>query len=92
MRRPSGDSETVNSHSELTRCQAVCPSTMANPATMALLPNVTMGHRCRRDELTCQLTLRSYPSQYGARSRNFWSFPVAVRGSSSRNSTCFGHL
>src|ERR1017187_10966275 len=62
------------------------------PATMALPPNVAMGHRWRHDELTCQLTLRSYPSQCGAGSRNFRSFPVAVRGSSSRNSTCFVHL
>jgi hypothetical protein len=39
-----------------------------------------------------QLTWRSRPSQYGARSLNFWSFPVAVRGSSSRSSTDVGHL
>ena len=37
-----------------------------------------------------QLTWRSRPSQYGARSLNFWSLPVAVRASSSRNSTTWG--
>ena len=35
---------------------------------------------------------RSRPSQYGARSLNFWSLPVAVRASSSRNSMVVGHL
>src|SRR6266540_3673115 len=39
-----------------------------------------------------QLTPRSRPSQYGARSLNFWSFPVAVRASSDRNSIDVGHL
>ena len=39
-----------------------------------------------------QLIWRSWPSQNGARSLNFCSFPVAVRGSSSRNSIRFGHL
>src|SRR5262249_17865209 len=38
-----------------------------------------------------QFTLR-WPFQYLSRSRNFWSFPVAVRGSASRNSTEVGHL
>ena len=37
-------------------------------------------------------TWRVWPSQYGARSLNFWSLPVAVRASSSRNSTLVGHL
>ncbi len=39
-----------------------------------------------------QFTFRSRPSQYGARSLNFCSFPVAVRLSSSRNSTDVGAL
>ncbi|GHH68885.1 hypothetical protein GCM10018793_00360 [Streptomyces sulfonofaciens] len=30
--------------------------------------------------------------RYCSRSLNFWSLPVAVRGSSVRNSTRFGHL
>ncbi len=34
----------------------------------------------------------SRPSQYGARSLNFWSFPVAVRTRLVRNSTEVGHL
>jgi hypothetical protein len=42
----------------------------------------------RRD----QLTWRSRPSQYGARSLNFWSLPVAVRESSGTKSMLFGHL
>ena len=39
-----------------------------------------------------QLTCLSRPSQYGDRSMNFCSLPVAVRASSSRNSTDVGHL
>jgi hypothetical protein len=38
------------------------------------------------------LIARSSPCQKSSRSLNFWSLPVAVRGSESRNSTRFGHL
>ena len=48
--------------------------------------------RTYQGRLRRQLTWRSRPSQYGARSLNFWSLPVAVRASSSRNSTLVGHL
>ena len=37
-------------------------------------------------------TWRLWPSQYGSRSLNFWSLPVAVRVSASRSSTDVGHL
>jgi hypothetical protein len=39
-----------------------------------------------------QFTWRSGPSQYSWRSLNFWTFPVAVRGMASRNSTDVGAL
>ena len=39
-----------------------------------------------------QLTRRCLPSQNGWRNLNFWSLPVAVRASASRNSTRLGHL
>src|SRR5262249_26104078 len=39
-----------------------------------------------------QLTLRSRPAQYGSRSLNFCSLPVAVRTSVSRTSMVVGHL
>ena len=48
----------------------------------------TTQRTTRRGQLTC----RSRPSQYGARSLNFCSLPVAVRASSSRNSTDVGAL
>ena len=57
-------------------------------------PDGEFAPQHQRDQLMAiaQLTWRSLPSQYGARSRNFWSLPVAVRGRASRNSTRFGHL
>ena len=39
-----------------------------------------------------QATWRWLPSQYGARSAYFWTFPVAVRGIATRNSTDVGAL
>src|SRR4249920_2941043 len=48
--------------------------------------------RHRRRVRHGQLTPRSRPSQYGPRSLNFCSLPVAVRASSERNSTDVGHL
>src|SRR5205823_11920180 len=48
--------------------------------------------RHRRTVRHGQPTPRSRPSQYGLRSLNFWSLPVAVRASSERNSIDVGHL
>src|SRR5262249_34035784 len=39
-----------------------------------------------------QLTTRPRPAQYGARSLNFWTLPVAVRSSASRSTTLVGAL
>ena len=47
---------------------------------------------CQAPSRPRQLICRVVPSQKGSRSLNFWSLPVAVRASSSRNSIFFGHL
>ena len=56
------------------------------PAVQQVDDVLERGHGAQATGYGGQLTWRSRPSQYGARSLNFCSLPVAVRASSSRNS------
>ncbi len=57
-----------------------------------LLSEATTNHGVDLGRVAGQLTWRPWSSQYGARSLNFCSLPVAVRASSSRISIEVGAL
>lgn len=63
-----------------------------SPAVIPSLPGYGFSDMIGSPTAGRQLTCRDRSFQNGSRSLNFWILPVAVRGSSSRNSTRFGHL